>query len=233
MPALCAATGSFHVKSATTCFVMVLIVVRALPFFLTVSLICSATLFVSILGVRSYSDQRYSSMQISGTRHSSGVSTGRTAVLGYAFTRSEVDTDASCARVSGGGGPEAGNGASKTGASAAEKPAVSVGSGSAVGALPTDPGAGATADSAGLRWDAATAVTEAIALAGSASTGSPAPALKDAALRVALRSPTVVAVLAMPEEPKTPSLAVPQSARATVPHNITNAIKCRSLTCAC
>src|SRR2546430_2470575 len=76
MPAHCAAIGSFHVKSPMTYFVMVLVTVRVLPFVLTVVLIRSVTLFVSTLGVRSYSDQRYSSMQISTTRHSSRVSTG-------------------------------------------------------------------------------------------------------------------------------------------------------------
>jgi hypothetical protein len=41
---------------------MVLVTVRVLPFLLTVVLIRSVTLLVSTLGVRSYSDQRYSSM---------------------------------------------------------------------------------------------------------------------------------------------------------------------------
>src|SRR5262245_54794555 len=131
MPAFSAAIGSFHVKSATTCLVMVLVIVRDLPFLLTVSLICSVTLFVSTLGVRSYSDQRYSSMQISTTRHSSGVSAGRTIGLGCSFAGSDVDIDASCAPVSGGCVErDAGNGASKTGASAADKSAISGGSGS-------------------------------------------------------------------------------------------------------
>src|SRR5262245_41949346 len=135
MPAFSAAIGSFHVKSATTCLVMVLVIVRVLPFFLTVSLICSVTLLVSILGVRSYSDQRYSSMQISATRHSPGVSTRRTADFGYSFSGSDVDGDASWAPVSGGGVErDAGNGVSKTGASAVETPTLSVGAGSAVDA---------------------------------------------------------------------------------------------------
>ena len=209
---------------------MVLVMVRVLPFFLTVALICSVTLFVSILGVRSYSDQRYSSMQISATRHSSGVSTGRTAGFGYSFTGSDLNRDTSCTRVSGGGvGRESGKGASKTGTSAAEKPAgtkaVSGGSGSAVAALPTDMAAGATAGSGSLRWDVATAATEAIALAGGASTASAASALKDVAPRVAPPSPIGVGVFSMPDAPKTPSLAAPQSVRATVPHNTAKAKK--------
>ena len=43
MPALCAAIGSFHVKSPMTYLVRVLITVRVLPLFLTVDLICSVT----------------------------------------------------------------------------------------------------------------------------------------------------------------------------------------------
>src|SRR6266436_9554195 len=104
MPALCAAIGSFHVKSATTYFVMVLVTVRVLPFVLTVVLIRSVTLFVSTLGVRSYSDQRYSSMQISTTRHSSSVSRGRAAGCGSSFAGSPLNRDTSRRRVSGGGG---------------------------------------------------------------------------------------------------------------------------------
>src|SRR5262249_16379664 len=119
MPALCAATGSFHVKSATTYFVMVLLTVRVLLFVLTVVLIRSVTLFVSTLGVRSYSDQRYSSMQMSTTRHSSNVSTGRAVACGSSSTGSGLNRDTSRARVSGGGvARESGKGAS-----AAQKPA--------------------------------------------------------------------------------------------------------------
>src|SRR6266496_3431744 len=103
MLALCAAIGSFHVKSPTTYFVMVTMTVRVLPFFLTVTLIRSGTFIVSTLGVCSYSDQRYSSMQISATKHSLGISTARTAGFGYACTGPDVNKDASCPRVSGGG----------------------------------------------------------------------------------------------------------------------------------
>ena len=98
MPAFCAAIGSFHAKSATTYFVMVLVTVRVLPFFLTVVLIRSVTLFVSTLGVRSYSDQRYSSMQMSTTRHSSRVSTGRAAGCGYSSAGSGLNRDTSRVR---------------------------------------------------------------------------------------------------------------------------------------
>src|SRR5262245_65223111 len=103
MPTFCAAAGSFHVKSATTYFVMVLVTVRVLPFFvLTVVLIRSVTLLVSTLGVRSYSDQRYSSMQVSITRHSSTVSNGRATGCGSSSTgRSGLDRDTSRSPVSG------------------------------------------------------------------------------------------------------------------------------------
>ena len=50
MPAFCAAIGSFQAKSPTTYFVMVLMMVRVLPLFLTVILICSVTLFGVDLG---------------------------------------------------------------------------------------------------------------------------------------------------------------------------------------
>src|SRR4029450_2610719 len=105
MPALCAAIGSFHVKSPMTYFVMVLVTVRVLPFTLTVVLIRSVTLFVSTLGVRSYSDQRYSSMQISTTRHSSRVSTGRAAGCGASFAGPGPHSHPTRPAVFGCGGP--------------------------------------------------------------------------------------------------------------------------------
>src|SRR5215204_151663 len=95
MPALCAAIGSFQVKSPRTYLVMVLVTIRVLPFLLTVSFTRCVTLFVSILGVRSYSNQRYSSMQISATRHSLRISTGRTTTFGYSLAGSDVNRDAS------------------------------------------------------------------------------------------------------------------------------------------
>src|SRR6516165_2697379 len=74
MPAFCAAFGSFHPKSSVTYFVRVLTTVRVLPLFLTFTLIRSSTLMVSTFGVRSYSDQRYWSMQTSGSGHASRAS---------------------------------------------------------------------------------------------------------------------------------------------------------------
>src|SRR5437763_5332296 len=74
MPAFCAAFGSFHPKSSVTYFVKVLTTVRVLPLFLTFSLIRSSTFTVSTFGVRSYSDQRYWSMQPFDSAHASTAS---------------------------------------------------------------------------------------------------------------------------------------------------------------
>src|SRR5262249_27080140 len=74
MPAFCAAFGSFQPKSWVMYFVRVLTTVRVLPLFLTFTLIRSSTLTVSTFGVRSYSDQRHSSMQPSGSGHASRAS---------------------------------------------------------------------------------------------------------------------------------------------------------------
>src|SRR5215510_1297084 len=74
MPAFCAAFGSFHLKSSVMNFVRVLTTVRVLPLFLTFTLTRSSTLTVSTFGVRSYSDQRYWSMQTSAPGHASRAS---------------------------------------------------------------------------------------------------------------------------------------------------------------
>src|SRR6516162_644772 len=74
MPAFCAAFGSFHPKSSVMYFVRVLTTVRVFPLFLTFTLIRSSTLMVSTFGVRSYSDQRYWSMQTSGSGQASRAS---------------------------------------------------------------------------------------------------------------------------------------------------------------
>src|SRR2546421_12298565 len=97
---------------------MVLVTVRVLPFFvLAVVLICFVTLLVSTLGVRSYSAQRYSSMQMLITRHSSTISIGRTAGCSCSSTgASGLNRETSRARVSVGESGEA----STAGASAAE-----------------------------------------------------------------------------------------------------------------
>src|SRR5882672_8262098 len=136
MLALAAAAGSFHVKSPRTKFVMVFVMVRVLPSFMTVSFFCSVTLFTSTLGARSYSDQRYSSMQASVTAHSSGVPSRRMVGLGCSSIGSDVDTDASRTRTSGGDGAEGTKGVSETDASVAGA-TVSPRSGSGVAALLT------------------------------------------------------------------------------------------------
>src|SRR6516165_4630961 len=74
MPAFCAAFGSFHPKSSVMYFVRVLTTVRVLPLLLTLTLIRSSTLTVSTFGVRSYSDQKYWSMQTSGSGQASSTS---------------------------------------------------------------------------------------------------------------------------------------------------------------
>src|SRR6266480_2482616 len=96
MPAFSAAFGSFHVKSSSTSFIIVLKTVRVLPFFLTVTFICSDTLMVSTFGARWYTDQRYWSMQVSATRHSSAVSMELTGSLAWPCTGSGVLVDATC-----------------------------------------------------------------------------------------------------------------------------------------
>src|SRR6266849_126683 len=113
MPTFCAAIGSFHAKSWVTYFVTVLTTVRVLPFFLTVTLIRSVTLTVSTFGVRSYSDQRYWSMQTSGSRHSSRASNDRmvgpagscTGSIG--FTRANSTGNAAGLGIGGGSGKAA------------------------------------------------------------------------------------------------------------------------------
>src|ERR1700738_818019 len=120
MPAFSAAFGSFHVKSSSTSFVKLLVTVRVLPFFLTVTFLCSCTLMVSSLGVRWYTDHRYWSMQMSATRHSSRVSMERTASWASFLPGSGVLAVAICTGgVSGGSaGEEGGKAASATAGSA-------------------------------------------------------------------------------------------------------------------
>src|SRR5262252_2124554 len=83
MPAFCAAFGSFHPKSSVTYFVRVLTTVRVLPLLLTLTLIRSSTLTVSTFGVRSYSDQRYWSMQTSGSGQASRASERTTGLPAF------------------------------------------------------------------------------------------------------------------------------------------------------
>src|SRR5215831_2491547 len=191
---------------------MVLVTVRVLPFlFLTVVLICFVTLLVSTLGVRSYSAQRYSSMQTSTTRHSSTISIGRTAGCACSSTgASGLNRDTSRSWVSGGSvGSASGKGASTMGAPAAETPArrKAVWRGPTVTPSVTGTAADATAGSPSLRSDVVTAATEAIACASSAPTG-PASALATAAPSAALRFQIGVAGVSIPDHSKAPIAAV-------------------------
>src|ERR1700730_3669353 len=92
MPTFSAALGSFHVKSSSTSVVNSLMTVRDLPSTFTVTFRCSTTLIVSCLGARWYTDQRYSSMQISRAKHSSRVSVEVTA----SFPSASVSSASAC-----------------------------------------------------------------------------------------------------------------------------------------
>src|SRR5262245_41991063 len=197
---------------------MVLVTVRVFPFLLTVVLIRWVTLFVSTFGVRSYRDQRYSSTQISSTRHSSRISTGRAAGCRYSAGGSDVNRDTSRVRVSG-GGRESVEGASTAGTSVADTPArtnsVTLGAGSS-GAS----GAGTPADATAPRSDVATA--SAATIAGFSSTLT---FLMSALAVVASRAAPGGSI---PNHSGPPNLAAYQPARTTVPHNNSSA-NCRDL----
>src|SRR5262245_63308959 len=116
-----------------------------------------------------------------------------------------------------------------TGASAAETPArskvVSRVVGSTVAASVA--GAAAAAGSDRLRWELIPAAREARAGA-IAAPARPASALELVVPRVATRFQTSVAVFSILDQSKPPSLAAPQPARVTPPHNSTSA-NCRAL----
>src|SRR5258707_15085005 len=141
---------------------MVLVTVRVLPFVLTVVLIRSVTLFVSTLGVRSYSDQRYSSMQMSTTRHSSSGSTARAAGCASSSTGSGLNRDTSGTRFSGASAAE----------TLARPKVVSRGSGSTVAASLAGAAADAAAGSGNSRWGVVTGAPGAM---GCGTGGPPGP----------------------------------------------------------
>src|SRR5216683_2858876 len=183
---------------------MVLVTVRVLPFlFLTVVLICSVTLLVSTLGVRSYSDQRYSSMQMSTTRHSSSGSTARAAGCASSSTGSGLNRDTSGPRFSG----------ASTAETLARPKVVSRAAGSTVAASLA--GADASAGAPSSRWDAAP--TEAMVRASSAPTG-PASALATAAPRFQIG----VAEFSIPDHSRPPRRAAPPAIAAAA-HNSASA----------
>src|SRR5215510_3928121 len=118
-----------------------------------------------------------------------------------------------------------------TGALAAETLARSKAVSPVAGATAIASVAGAAADvmagSDRLRWELIPAVREALAGVVAAPT-EPASALELVVPRVGTRFQIVVAVFSMPDQSKPPSLAAPQPARVTPPHNSTSA-NCRRL----
>src|SRR5215472_8204280 len=230
MPAFCAAFGSFHPKSSVMYFVRVLTMVRVLPLLLTFTLIRSSTLTVSTFGVRSYSDQRYWSMQTSGSGHASRASERMTGLpafctgsVGLVAANSTGDV-AGCAI--GGGSDKA--------APATTKPAASLasfrsGSGVLDDAIATGTAAGRSigggSDKAAspLAISAPETLCSPSAVARGTSTCS-ARAVADARM-TSIGAP----VLSMPSGPRPASSAPTQPARAPVPHNATNTASRRGL----
>src|SRR5215475_7279498 len=223
MPALCAAFGSFHPKSSVTYFVRVLTTVCVLPFFLTFTLIRSSTLTVSIFGVRSYSDQRYWSMQTSGSRHESRASeleAGRED-----FCTGSVGLTAANSRGIGGGSDKAALPFPVSATST--EPTISfasfrTGSGLLDNAIRCGAvegrGIGAMSDKAALPLSvsATETLSSPSTVAGGASTRS-ARAVADVARSIG------APVLSVAGEPRPASPAATQPARAAVPQNAANA----------
>src|SRR5262249_11688778 len=236
MPAFCAAFGSFHPKSSVMYFVRVLTTVRVLPLFLTLALIRSSTLTVSTFGVRSYSDQRYWSIQTSGSGHASRASE-LTAGL-PAFCTGSVGLTA----ANGAGGVTCCAIGGKD--NAALPPPVS--------ATSTEPGA-----SLALFCSGSSVLNDAIAIGTAAGCGvgggsdnaalplvisaTETPCLPSAVVRgastcsawavadVARLTLIGAPVLSMPSQPRPASPAPTQPARATVPHDAANTASRRSL----
>src|SRR5215470_17839780 len=233
MPAFCAAFGSFHPKSSAMYFVRVLTTVRVLPLFLllTFTLIRSSTLTVSTFGVRSYSDQRYWSMQTSGSGHASRASERMTGLpafctgsVGLVAANSTGDV-AGCAI--GGGSDKA--------APATTKPAASLasfrsGSGVLNDAIATGTaarrsiGGGSDKAASPLAISAPETLCSPSAVARGASTCS-ARAVADARM-----TSTGALVFSMPSGPRPASSAATQPARAPVPHNAANTASRRLFT---
>src|SRR5215472_14067509 len=227
MPAFCAAFGSFHPKSSVTYFVRVLTTVRVLPLFLTFTLICSSTLTVSTFGVRSYSDQRYWSMQTSDSGHASRAS----ELTAGAFCTGSVglvaaDSEGGVAGCGIGGGSD--KAALPLPVSATTEPAASLasfrsGSGVLNDAIATGTaagcgiGGGSGKAAVPLAISAAETPCSPSAVARGASTCS-ARAVADVARMTSIGAP----VLSMPSGPRPASSAPTQPARAPVPHNAAN-----------
>src|SRR5215469_6190088 len=237
MPALCAAFGSFHPKSSVTYFVRVLTTVCVLSFFLTFTLIRSSTLTVSTFGVRSYSDQRYWSMQTSGSGHASRASELAAGLA--AFCTGSVGLIAAD-RTGGGAGCGIGGGSDKAAlplpvSATSTEPGASLASfrsGSSVlndaitAGTAAGRGVGGGSDKAALPFAISATETPCSpsAVARGASTCS-ARAVADVARRTLLGAP----VLSMPSERRPASPAPTQPAKATVPYKAANIASRRSL----
>src|SRR6516225_3846270 len=238
MPAFCAAFGSFHPKSSVMYFVRVLTTVRVLPLLLTLTLIRSSTLTVSTFGVRSYSDQRYWSMQTSGSGQASRASelTAGPAALctgSVGVTAANSTGDVVGCGIGGGSDKAAlllpvSTTSTEPGASLA-----SFRSGSGVLndviAIGTAAGCGIGEGSDEAALPLAISATEtpcspsAVARGASTSSGR---ALVDVARLTSIGAP----VLSMPSGPRPASSAPTQPARAPVPHNAANTASRRLFT---
>src|SRR6516164_152175 len=236
MPAFCAAFGSFHPKSSVMYFVRVLTTVRVLPLFLTFTLIRSSSLTVSTFGVRSYSDQRYWSMQTSGSGHASSTSE-LTAGLA-AFCTGSVGLTAANG-VGGVAGCGIGGGSDKAAlplpVSATTEPDASLASFRCGSSVLNDAIATGTAAGCGIGGGSGKAALPLAisametpcspgAVAPGASTCS-APAVADVARMTSIGAP----VLPMPSGPRPVTSAPTQPARAPVPHNAANTASRRGL----
>src|SRR5215471_7786027 len=236
MPAFCAAFGSFHPKSSVTYFVKVLTTVRVLPLLLTFTLICSSTLTVSTFGVRSYSDQRYWSMQTSGSGHASGASELAAGLAAFC-TGSVGLTAANCTgSVTGcgieGGSDKAALPLSVSATTGRDASLASFRSGSGVLndaiATGTAAGCGIGGGSGKAALPLAISATETPCSSGAVARGAStcsARAVADVASLTSIGAP----VLSMPSEPRPASPAPTQPARATVPHNAANTKSRRGL----
>src|SRR6516165_9307972 len=224
MPALCAAFGSFHPKSSVTYFVRVLTTVRVLPLLLTFTLIRSSALMVSTFGVRSYSDQRYWSMQRSGSGQASRASeltAGPAAFCAGSVGLTAANSTGGVAGCGIGGGSAT---STEPGASL-----VSFRSGSSVlnDVIATGTAAGCGigegSDEAALPLAISATETPCSPVARAASTSS-ARAVVDVARLTSICAP----VLSMPSEPRPASPAPTQPPRAPIP-NAANTISRRGL----
>src|SRR6516165_5287705 len=226
MPAFCAAFGSFHPKSSVMYFVRVLTTVRVLPLFLTFTLTRSSTLMVSTFGVRSYSDQRYWSMQTSGSGHASRASEVTAGLVAFCTGSVGVTAAGTTGGVAGCGiGGRSDKVALPLPVSATTtEPGASLASfrsGSSVLndaiATGTAPGCGVGEVSDEATLPLAISATETScspsAVARGASTSS-ARAVVDVARLTSIGAP----VLSMPSEPRPACPAPPQPPRAPIPN---------------